>query len=252
MCTKLYTRAFRDIKTADLQNIIDTCNKNYPTLKKLRILFNQLYDYSMKNDICNKDYSRYVNIKKYFNPDQQKFKRAFTKEQIDILWNLSEDKYYQIILMLIYTGLRISELLNLKKEDIHLDKSYLNVTSSKTTNGIRKVPINKHILPFIKNWYNSSKIEYLLHTENQQKFNYRNYTDSYFTPLLKQIGINDLTPHNCRHTFISLLAEKSIDPTFIKMMAGHKGAMSLTEKVYTHIDIKVLIDAVNQIYIPSK
>ena len=35
------------------------------------------------------------------------------------------------------------------------------------------------------------------------------------------------------------------------MIVGHKGAMSLTEKVYTHIDINLLIDAVNGIYYPK-
>lgn len=35
------------------------------------------------------------------------------------------------------------------------------------------------------------------------------------------------------------------------MIVEHKGAMSLTEKIYTHIDIKLLIDAVNSIYYPK-
>ena len=39
----------------DLQFVVDTCGKNYPILKKLKGLFNQLYAYAMKNDICNKD-----------------------------------------------------------------------------------------------------------------------------------------------------------------------------------------------------
>ena len=52
-----------------------------------------------------------------------------------------------------------------------------------------------------------------------------------------QLGF-DQTPHCCRHTCISLLAEAKVSPTYQKMIVGHKGAMSLTEKVYTHIDIK--------------
>ena len=41
----------------------------------------------------------------------------------------------------------------------------------------------------------------------------------------------DQTPHCCRHTCISLLAEAKVSPTYQKMIVGHKGAMSLTEKV---------------------
>ena len=60
VCGILYDKPFREIKLCDLQLVVDTCGKNYPTLKKLKGLFNQVYEYAMKNDICNKDYSQYV------------------------------------------------------------------------------------------------------------------------------------------------------------------------------------------------
>ena len=50
-CTILYSRVFKDLKLADLQQVIDTCGKNYPTLKKIKILFSQLYDFIIKNTI---------------------------------------------------------------------------------------------------------------------------------------------------------------------------------------------------------
>ena len=60
-----------------------------------------------------------------------------------------------------------------------------------------------------------------------------------------QLGF-DQTPHCCRHTCISLLAEAKVSPTYQKMIVGHKGAMSLTEKVYTHIDINLLNDIIGE------
>lgn len=250
-CSKIYERKFRELKTFDLQDIIDNCDKNYPTLRKIKILFNQLYAYAMKLDLCGKDYSKYVDIAKFSDKNPDKYDRKpYTKEQIDILWDLKEDKYYQIILILIYTGLRIDELLSLEKENVHLNDRYLDIIKSKTENGIRKVPISDYIYPFIKNWYDSSECKFLLHTEEQKPFKYRNYYDSYFLPLMERLGF-DQTPHCCRHTFISLLAEAKVSPTYTKMIAGHKGAMSMTEKVYTHIDMQYLIDAVNSVYYPE-
>lgn len=61
-CESLYNKVFKDIKLVDLQTVIDTCGKNFPTLKKIKVLFNQLFDYALKNDICNKDYSSFVDI----------------------------------------------------------------------------------------------------------------------------------------------------------------------------------------------
>ena len=247
VCESLYRKVFRDLKLVDLQTVVDTCGKNFPTLKKLKSLFNQLYDYAMKNDICSKDYSEFVDIVKYKdkNPDKRDHNK-FTKEEIERLWTLAEDPYYQIVLMLIYNGCRISEFLDLKKEDVHLDEQYFDVIASKTENGLRKVPIADKLLPFYKAWFEGSECEYLLHTPDQKHFDYRNYFDSYFTPLMEQLGF-DHTPHDTRHTCISLLTEADVNPTSIKKIVGHSGAMTLTERVYTHLDIQILVDAINKI-----
>lgn len=44
-----------------------------------------------------------------------------------------------------------------------------------------------------------------------------------------------------------MLAEKGVSQTTIKLIVGHKGSMSLTERVYTHISIKSLVKAINKI-----
>ncbi len=153
----------------------------------------------------------------------------------------------QIILMLLYYGVRISEFLDLKKKNVHLDEQYFDVISSKTENGIRKVPIVDKVLPFYKAWFEDNpECAYLIHTPDGKHFQYRNYYDSYFHPLMEQLKI-DRIPHCCRHTCISMLAEAGVDQTIIKKIVGHSGAMTLTEKVYTHFDIKELVDAINKI-----
>jgi site-specific recombinase XerD len=63
---------------------------------------------------------------------------------------------------------------------------------------------------------------------------------------MEQLGINH-TPHCARHTCISQLSEAGVQDTTIKKIVGHSGAMTLTEKLYTHIDMQVLVDAINKI-----
>ncbi|RGO47350.1 integrase [Dorea formicigenerans] len=63
---------------------------------------------------------------------------------------------------------------------------------------------------------------------------------------MEQIGI-DRTPYCTRHTCISMLSEAGVQDTTIKKIVGHSGAMTLTEKVYTHLDMQVLVDAINKI-----
>lgn len=247
VCGTLYNKVFKEIRLVDLQFVVDTCGKNYPTLKKLKILFNQLYEFAMKNDICNKDYSEYVDILRYKdkNPDKRDHNK-FEKEEIDRLWQITDQPYYQIVLMLIYNGCRISEFLDLKKENINLEEQYFDVVSSKTENGIRRVPIADKVLPYYKAWYESSDCEYLIHTPDHKHFEYRNYYDSYWTPLMESLGFEH-KPHDTRHTCISMLAEAHVDQTMIKKIVGHAGAMTLTERVYTHLDTEALVEAINKI-----
>lgn len=126
-----------------------------------------------------------------------------------------------------------------------MEEQYFDVIASKTESGIRRVPIADKVLPFFKGWYESSPCEYLLHTPEGEQFKYRNYYDSYFVPLMENLGLSQ-TPHCTRHTCISLLAEAKVDQTTIKKIVGHAGAMTLTEKVYTHLDVNELIEAVNK------
>ena len=247
VCGMLYDRVFKDIRLADLQHVVDICGKNYPTLKKLKGLFNQLYEYAMKNDICNKDYFEYVDIQRYKdrNPDKRDHNK-FTREEVNRLWEFKDQPYYQIVLMLIYTGCRISELLALKKENVNLKEQYFDVIASKTENGIRRVPIADKILPMFKTWYKGSPCEYLLYCPSGTGFDYRNYYDSYWTPVMESLGF-DHKPHDTRHTCVSMLAEAQVEPTMIKKIVGHSGAMTLTERVYTHLDVKVLLEAINKI-----
>ena len=55
-----------------------------------------------------------------------------------------------------------------------------------------------------------------------------------------------------RHTCVSLLATAQVSQTYQKLIVGHKGAMSITESVYTHIEMSELIKAIDSVYYPEE
>ncbi len=117
----IHNRIFKNLKLNDLQMIVDNCGKNYPMLRKLKVLLNQLYEYGMKFEICTKDFSEHVDIAKFKDKNPNKIDRMpFTNEEIEKLWGMANNPYVQIVLMLIYSGVRISELLELDLS-FHLD-----------------------------------------------------------------------------------------------------------------------------------
>lgn len=249
VCMIIHNKRIMDLKLYDLQKVIDTCGKNYPSLTWIKLLMRQMMEYAMAHDLIEKDYSEFVNVSKYRsrNPNRQ-VRDRFSVSQIEKMWKNQKTIYDSIVLILIYTGVRINELLSLRKEDLHLEENYFYVKKSKTESGIRKVPIADKIKPFFAKWLEITpeNYEFVFTDQEGKKLKDQYYRRHYFKPMMDMLGSN-LTPHCCRHTCISLLAEAGVNPVYTKMIVGHKRAMSLTDAVYTHIDITVLVNEINKI-----
>lgn len=247
LCEKIKDMRLVDIKLDHFQKVCDESGKNSPTLKKLKVTLGLMYDYAVKHEIVSKDKRdmiRYIDIKKAGNPNAYD-RKPFSKNQIQTVWKHQEgNEYVSVILILIYTGVRIGELLDLEKKDIHLDERWFFVKESKTESGIREVPIAEKVVPFFEHWMQKD-CDHLICTPDNQSFTYRNYYDSYWTPLMEQMNLKH-RPHDTRHTCVSLLTEAGVDERIIKKIVGHKG-QGVTETVYTHLELSIKLEAINKI-----
>lgn len=237
---RLHDISMLDIKTYHLQEVIDSVGDKYGAKKQIRNLFNQLYDYALRNDIVAKDYSKFVDIGKNKKVSNRK---PFTNEEIELLWNNLELEWVDTVLILIYTGMRIGELLDVKNEDINLEEEYI-VGGNKTEAGKnRLIPLNKKIIPLVKNRMSEHKY-FILNYKNKQK-GYSNYKRENFEKLMRTLNMEH-TPHDTRHTFATLLNNANANPTNIIKLIGHAN-FNTTEKVYTHKDIEELKKTINKI-----
>lgn len=243
--TYLHNLKMCEIKTTHLNQAILKCSKGFGSLRKMKILYRQLFQFAMTNDIVQKDYSQYVDIGK---DDSSPIRVPFSLDEIKILVErVTSIDYIDSILVLIYTGLRISELLNLKKEDVNIEKEYFIVTESKTDAGRnRLVPINKKILPLINKRFTTGSNDYLFsHRKTNKKMSYEHYYREIFLDIMQRLDMVH-RPHDARHTFATLLDNSEANKTAIKKMIGHSGFATL-EKTYTHKDIEDLRTAINKI-----
>lgn len=247
LCHDIKNMRIQDIKLDHMQKIVDKSGKNYPTLRKLKVLLGMVFDYAVKHEIVNsnkRELVRYVDIKSAGNPNGFD-RKPFSKKEIEILWNtVDSDEYLQFPLILIYTGLRIGEFWNLKKEDVHIEERWIYIRNAKTEAGIREVPICEKIVPFFEHWLKKD-CEYIFCNKRGEKFLDRNFRDSYWKPKMELLNFNH-KPHDTRHTCVSLLTEAGVDERIIKKIIGHKGH-GVTETVYTHIELKMKLDAINRI-----
>ena len=259
MCEAIYDMKFADIKLTHLQGIVDKANKNYPALKKLKILFNQLFDFAVMNEIITKDRHivEYLNIGK----EEKSTKHyRFSNAELDTLWRWADgNEYVQVILMLIYSGVRPSELFNTKSSSVDLKERYFTIEKGKNANASRKVPIHDKTFPFFEHWLNKGN-EYLITNLSGSKFqfdtNHSSYTDSFWCPVLADIGILQYTnakgeisehlPHDTRHTFTSMWKEKKLDEAMRRKIQGHSGK-GIGEIVYTHFEFEKLKEELNKL-----
>lgn len=248
LCDSIKGMKVQDIKLAHLQKIVDESGKNTPTLKKLKIMFGLMYDYAVRNEILppdKREMIKFLDISQAGNPNALN-RKPFSRKEIDKLWEMvGGNDRFQIPLILIYTGLRIGEFWNLKKEDVHLEERWFQVTESKTESGIREVPIAEKIVPFFEHWMNNSDSIYVFPTSKGTKHTDRNFRDSWWNPMMDELGI-DHRPHDTRHTCVSLLTTAGVDDRIIKKVVGHKG-QGVTESVYTHLELPIKLEAINKI-----
>lgn len=241
LSNELHALLFKDIKKAHMQSIIDKMDKSFSMKKRTKTFFNQLFKFALENDIVEKDYSKFVEIGK----DNTNSKRErFSDVEIKNMWdNLYKVENIDMTLIMVYTGLRPSELLTIKIENVHLDERHL-ITGSKTTAGKdRIIPLNKKIHPLIEKRMKNNK--YLIVNSLENKMTYNSFRADYWKPLMESLKMNHKA-HDCRHTFASLMDNAGANKVSVKKIMGH-ALSDITEKVYTHKSVEELLKAVDLI-----
>ena len=246
LCGPIKDMPYQDIRLPHMQKLVDESGKNTPTLQQLKNVFGLMCDWAIKNEIVSPDKRnviKYVDISKAGNPDTKPHTR-FSPAEVETLWDHSTDPTVSIVLILVYTGLRIDELLTLLKVNVHLDDRWIDVTDAKTKAGIRQVPIAEKIVPLVAQWFDNSS-DHLVCSKRGRPISYPNFLTTYWRPTMKDLRF-DHSPHDTRHTCTSLLTEAGTDDRILRSILGHTGE-TLAEKVYTEIDIRIKLEAINRI-----
>ena len=238
----LHDLKFTEIRTDHMQEVIDNCGKSYETVKKIKTLYNQLYDYAMENDIVKKKYSKYITMPQKVKSEAHK---PFTQKEIDLLWdNAGKIEHVDTVLILIYTGFRIGELILIKNADINMEEEYFVGGIKSEAGKNRIVPFNKKIIPLIKSRHEQGR-EYFIVNAFEKQMKYENFYREKWPSIVDLLGKEHL-PHDTRHTFATLMDNAGANKLSIKRIMGH-ASQDITDNIYTHKDIEELRKAINLI-----
>ena len=232
--------AIRDIKKIHLQKWLDGIDLKPRTKGQIKSTIHQIFEYAMSYDIVVKNYAKDLEI----TEKAEKTGAVFTEDEIARLWDNKNDKIAQYVLILIYTGMRIGELLAMTKDTIYLDKGYM-VGGSKTEAGKdRTIPIHNTIKPIIEQ---NLTDKYLTSNGRGNAYCYSGIQWA-FTKLMTKLKM-DHKIHDTRKTAVSIMHSSGIPMETIRIIAGHSGK-GVTEAVYLYKEPKELVDIVNTIEIP--
>jgi len=162
--------------------------------------------------------------------------RPFSVAEIEALYRVeTEDKTAKdICIVLLNTGLRVSELINLRKENLDIEGLQIKVVGK--GNKERILPLSAHIAKMLHE-RSKSVLHYLFEQETKPLTRYQVYHK--VRTLMAQVSTKDkVYTHLTRHTFASQLLESGADIIHVKELLGHE-SLAATQH-YAHSDLKKL------------
>lgn len=199
-----------------------------PTVNVELKVLKALYNFAMKCGCAKENPASQVP----FFREVEKKPRFLKEEEIENLLSNSNG-LYPVLYTFLKTGLRKSELVNLRWEDIDFRRKCMRIESNEDwrtkTGNTREIPIADDLVRILNKLPKTS--DYVFLNSNGNKYGF--HLTERVKRLAKSIGISNMTVHALRHTFISHLVMNGVDLVSIKELAGHSDIK--TTMRYAHL-----------------
>lgn len=223
----------------ELQELVDEAAPSYYTRKDIKTVLSKLYQIAIRDDYIDKNKAQFIKLPKLEAAERS----VLTEEQIQALWqdyNDTSDRISGEMLLMIYTGIRPGELLQLKAENVNLADQYMTggIKTQKSKN--RKIILPDKILPVISAMVSGAK---------RGRIAYYNKAEFFYNAWISKRSVlgfpDDITPYCCRHTYITRLTALGVSPAMLQELAGHEDYD--TTLIYTHLSVQDRLSEVNKL-----
>ncbi|MBM7613849.1 site-specific tyrosine recombinase/integron integrase [Alkaliphilus hydrothermalis] len=171
---------------------------------------------------------------------EKKLPEVLNEEEVTKILNVVENHKHKAILCLVYSaGLRVSEVVRLKAEDIDSVRMLIHVKGAKGKKD-RYTLLSEKALIVLRNYYRRyTPKEWLFEGEFKSNHLTERSVQRVFKTACIKAGIKkDVSIHSLRHSFATHLLEGGIDIRYIQSLLGHSS--SKTTEIYTHVSNKYL------------
>jgi len=171
-------------------------------------------------------------------------------EMQKLLKNIGNDELKQIVLIAVFTGMRLNEILHLRwdavdliNKVIHVENSAGFITKSKRT---RKIPMNEEVFQILAHRKECAVCDLVFHKAMRPYDGVK--VSKEFKKVVRACKLNDkICFHTLRHTFASWLVQSGTDLYEVQKFLGHSN-ISVT-MIYSHLQIEKRHDTVNRLTI---
>ena len=209
--------------------VFNLIKNNHASERKVNLMINSIKSYY--EHTLGKDREKY-NITR---PKKNKtLPNVLTEKQVILLINSPQNVKHKAILYLLYSaGLRISEVTNLRIQDILSDEGAIFIKAAKGKKD-RKTVLSESLLKLLRQYYKQHKPSYWLF-EGQTGGKYSSTSINKIFRKAAEASYIDpwATPHTLRHSFATHLMQRGTNLRFIQQALGHSS--SKTTEIYTHI-----------------
>ncbi len=213
-----------------------------------KILRNERPDYIYLRDLFKKIRDEFnievetQNKRLPYVPTEEELKRYY-----DVVWQAREMKHMVMIKVLMYTGVRVNELINIKLQDIDFDNCQIRINLGKGSKD-RVVPFphsfRETLMLYAKNEGTSGAI-YLFESNRKTLFTTRGIRKILANYAEKANMPQSLSPHKLRHFLFTWLKKQGLDDALIQPYSGHETRQSL--EIYSKLSLADSQEAYDEI-----
>lgn len=199
-------------------------------------------------------------------PDDRKKVEAFTRDEqrkLEAVIRNEDDRRLFGIILCLYSGLRIGELLGLEWSDVDLENGIITINKTiyrekdesgewqlcvdtpKTTSSERIIPLPSYIVEQLREHKATAKSQYVVENKKGERMSIRSY-QYMFERLTEKAEVRKLNFHALRHTFATRAIECGMDIKTLSEIMGHKNA-SITLNRYAHSMMDTKIQMMNKL-----
>lgn len=241
-----------DVTKLDVERAISAI-KTESSKKYTLSLITDLFQSAVDNGLIQRNPAIGIRVS---HAEEKKEKRVLTKEEADLILTELEGTSYlkDVTTVMLYTGMRIGEVLALKWENVDFNKRRIYVGETliylpgegfvlhppKTSSGRRSIPMIGTVADVLEKRQKTSLSKFIFVTRNGSPINdnsIRQLFRLHFRKIEKRnpgVNFDGVTPHSFRHTFATNAIANGMQPKVLQKILGH-ASLKMTMDLYCHI-----------------